>query len=99
MLDGRAAVWRFGLPAPTTGPDWRLAKPPICSREELDDDRIDDEATEATGRLPGAAGERIFNTVFVVVSLLCGKEENVSNFAPIIKWILPHKPLRGFNEG
>ena len=70
LLDGRAAVWRFGLPAPTTGPDWRLAKPPICSREELDDDRIDDEATEATGRLPGAAGERIFNTVFVVVSLL-----------------------------
>ena len=59
LLDGRAAVWRFGLPAPTSGPDWG-AKPPICSREEFDDDRIDDEATEATGRLPGAAVERTF---------------------------------------
>ena len=44
-------------------------------------------------------GREFFNAVFVVVSLLCGKEENVLNFAPIIKWILPHKPLRGFNEG
>lgn len=54
MLDGREAVCRFGLVGPTSGPDWR-AKPPIASKEEFDDDRMDEEATEATGRLPGAA--------------------------------------------
>ena len=54
LLDGREAVCRFGLVGPTSGPDWR-AKPPIASKEEFDDDRMDEEATEATGRLPGAA--------------------------------------------
>ena len=51
----------------------------------MDDDRMEEEATEATG----AAGERIFSSCgFKPSSYDFEVRERACNFAPIIKWIV-----------
>ena len=66
------AVGRLGRPPCPTRGCWRAKPGCICSRDELaadpkiefDDAKIGEEATEATGKLPGAAGETSFQEEF-----------------------------------
>ena len=66
------AVGRLGRPPGLTRGCWRAKPGCICSRDELaadpkiefEDAKIGEEPTEATGKLPGAAGETRFQEEF-----------------------------------
>ena len=89
------AVGRLGRPPGPTRGCWRAKPGCICSRDELaadpkiefDDAKIGEEATEATGKLPGAAGEtRVFKRNLGLIemneSLLRTLHRLLSGFAP-----------------